>query len=171
VAEQKNLLKIRVTAIIILLLILVSVFGYLNAKGQKLPEGQIRITAGNDIIGEITLEEVQKLPVINKKLVINSTIGLTKHKFTCTPLLEVFNYIDPDIVKDYKRVITRGVDNYTSGVNMEEVLEKNNVLLVYADNGKPLKSKTEGEGTMRIVIINDLYGQRFTNYLVEMQLE
>ena len=54
---------------------------------------------------------------------------------------------------------------------MEEVLEKNNVYLVYADNGAPLKSKTGTEGTMRIVILDDLYGQRFTNYLVEIQLE
>ncbi len=104
-------------------------------------------------------------------MVINSTGGLTKHKFTGTPLLEVFNYVDPDIVKDYKRVITVGVDKYTSGVDMEEVLQKNNVLLIYEDNGMPLKSKKGDQETMRIVIVNDLYGQRFTNYMVEIQLE
>jgi len=43
--------------------------------------------------------------------------------------------------------------------------------LVYEDNGKPLKSKTGKEGTMRVVILNDIFGQRFTNFLVEMQLE
>ena len=79
--------------------------------------------------------------------------------------------MDPAIVKNYKRVITRGVDNYVSGLNMEEVLESNNVFLVYADNGKALKSKSSREGTMRIIILNDPYGQRFTNYLVEIELE
>ena len=54
---------------------------------------------------------------------------------------------------------------------MEEVLQKNNVLLVYEDNGMPLKSKSGDKATMRIVIANDMYGQRFTNYLVEIQLE
>jgi len=63
------------------------------------------------------------------------------------------------------------VDKYPSGVDVEEVLQKNNVLLVYEDNGMPLKSKKGDRETMRIVIVNDLYGQRFTNYLVEIQLE
>lgn len=170
-AGQKSALQIIVTVIAVLLVILGGIFGYLNAKGEKLNEGQLRIKADNVVIGEITVEEIEKLPVVNKKMVINSTSGLTKHKFTCTPLLEVFNHIDPQIVKEYKRVITKGVDNYTSGVDMEEVLQKNNVLLVYEDNGMPLKSKTGSQGTMRIVIVNDLYGQRFTNYLVELQLE
>ena len=168
--EQKVSLKF-IVPVIVILVVLAGVFGYLNSKGERLEEGKIRLKAGNEVIGEITLDEVRKLPVVDKKLVINSTTGLTKHKFTCTPLLAVFNQIDPEIVKQYKRVITRGVDNYTSGVNMEEVLEKNNVLLVYADNDMPLKSKTGSEDTMRIVILNDLYGQRFTNYLVEIQLE
>lgn len=170
-AEQKNKLKTVVTVLAVLLVILVAIFGYLNARGEKLNEGQLRIEAGNDIIAEVTLEEIRKLPAVNKKMVINSTSGLTKHKFTGTPLLEVFNYVDPNIVKDYKRVITIGVDKYTSGVDMEEVLQKKNVLLVYEDNGMPLKSKKGDQETMRIVIVNDLYGQRFTNYLVGIQLE
>ena len=54
---------------------------------------------------------------------------------------------------------------------MNEVLEKNNVFLVYEDNGEPLKSKIGEEGTMRVIILNDIFGQRFTNFLVEMRLE
>ena len=44
-AEQKSLLKIVVTVIAVLLIILVGIFGYLNAKGEKLNEGQLRIRA------------------------------------------------------------------------------------------------------------------------------
>ncbi|MDD3269285.1 MAG: molybdopterin-dependent oxidoreductase [Syntrophomonadaceae bacterium] len=162
--------KFLVSAIVILVVI-TGILGYLNYQEDKLPEGQIRVKAGNKVIGAITLDEIKKLPAVNKKLVIDSTTGLSKHKFTCTPLLEVFNHIDPQIIKQYKRVLTRGVDNYVSGVDMAEVLEKNNVLLVYADNGEPLKSKTGPQDTMRIVILNDPFGQRFTNYLVEIELE
>ncbi|MGR6836647.1 molybdopterin-dependent oxidoreductase [Syntrophomonas erecta] len=167
---QKISLK-SLLALIVVLIVLIGLFGYLNARGEKLAEGTIILKAGKQVIGEITIEDVEKLPAVNKKVVINSTSGLSKHKFTGTPLAEVFNHFDPQIVKQYERVITRGVDNYVSGVNMEEVLEKNNVLLVYADNGEPLKSKTGTSGTMRIIILNDLYGQRFTNYLVEIELE
>lgn len=168
--------KVRLTnktiiIIIICLIAIIGVFLYLNSLEERLDEGEIRITAGGNILGIVTLEDVKQLPVVKKKLAINSTLGITKHQFTCTPLLEVFNKIKPSIANDYKKIITIGVDNYTSSIKMDEVLEKNNVFLVYEDNGKPLKSKTGKEGTMRIVILNDIFGQRFTNFLVEMRLE
>lgn len=167
----RNIPSKLVISTILVLVIGISILGYLNSRGEKLPEGRIRIKAGSEVIGEITVDEISKLPAVNKKMVIDSTSGLTKHNFTCTPLLGVFNQIDPEIATRYKRVITRGVDNYTSGLDMEEVMEKNNVYLVYADNGEPLQSKNGDAGTMRIVILNDPFGQRFTNYLVEIELE
>ncbi len=168
--------KVRLTnkmiaVIIICLIIVVGIFLYLNSLEERLDEGEIRIKAGNNVLGIVTLEDVKQLPAVKKKLAINSTLGITKHQFTCTPLSEVFNKIEPNIVNDYKKIITIGVDNYTSSIKMDEVLEKNNVFLVYEDNGKPLKSKTGKEGTMRVVILNDIFGQRFTNFLVEMRLE
>ena len=168
--RQKKPAKYMIVTIVILIAI-ISIFTYLNSKGEKLPEGKVRLTAGNDIIGEISLDEVRKLPAVSKKVVINSTRGLTKHNFTGTPLLEVFNSIDPQITKEYQRVITKGTDNYISGINMEEVMRKNNVILVYEDDGKPLKSKMGEVDTMRIIILKDVFGQRFTNFLVELQLE
>ncbi len=168
--------KVRLTnkaiiIIIICLVVIVGIFLYLNSLEERPDEGEIRIKAGNNIVGVVTLEDVKQLPAVKKKLAINSTLGITKHQFTCTPLSEVFNQIDPGIVNEYKKIITIGVDNYTSAIKMDEVLEKNNVYLVYEDNGKPLKSKTGKEGTMRVVILNDIFGQRFTNFLVEMRLE
>lgn len=168
--------KVRLTnkmiaVIIICLIIVVGIFLYLNSLEERLDEGEIRIKAGNNVLGIVALEDVKQLPSVKKKLAINSTLGITKHQFTCTPLSEVFNKIEPNIVNDYKKIITIGVDNYTSSIKMDEVLEKNNVFLVYEDNGKPLKSKTGKEGTMRVVILNDIFGQRFTNFLVEMRLE
>lgn len=42
--------------------------------------------------------------------------------------------------------------------------------MVYADGGKPLKTKTGKDGTLRIVIVDNQFGQRFTNFLVSMEL-
>ncbi len=160
-----------VIIIITCLVIVVAIFLCLNLREERLDEGQIRIRAGSDILGTVTLEDVKQLPAVKKKLAINSTLGITKHHFTCTPLSEVFNKVDPSIIDKYEKIITIGVDNYTSPIRMKEVLKTNNVYLVYEDNGEPLKSKTGVEGTMRVVILNDQFGQRFTNFLVEMQLE
>lgn len=165
--QNTKLIGVVATALVVVIM----VFACLNRHHEEFAEGKIVLKAGNEIIGEIMLEDVKRLPAVEKKLVIDSTEGFSRHNFTCTELREVFNYIDPQIVNRYKRVITRGVDNYVSGVNMEEVQEENNVYLVYADNGEPLVGHGGETGTMRIVILNDLYGQRFTNYLVAMELE
>jgi len=170
-ASKVKLTNKTIVIIITCLTVIVGIFLYLNSRQERLDEGEIRIKAGNNILGVVTLEDVKQLPVVKKKLAINSTLGITKHQFTCTPLSEVFNKIDPNIVNEYKKVIAIGVDNYASAIKMDEVLEKNNVYLVYEDNGKPLKSKIGEEGTMRVVILNDVFGQRFTNFLVEMRLE
>ncbi|MFW5647535.1 MAG: molybdopterin-dependent oxidoreductase [Candidatus Alkaliphilus sp. MAG34] len=170
-ASETKLTNKIIVIIIICLVIIVGIFLYLNSRMERLNEGEIRIKAGNNVMGIVTLEDVKQLPSVKKKLAINSTLGITKHQFTCTPLSEIFNRIDPGIVNEYKKIVTIGVDNYASAIKMDEVLEKNNVYLVYEDNGKPLKSKTGEEGTMRVVILNDIFGQRFTNFLVEMRLE
>lgn len=170
-ASKTRLTNKAIIIIIICLIVIVSIFLYLNSREERLNEGEIRIKAGDNVLGVVTLEDVKQLPAVKKKLAINSTLGITKHQFTCTPLSEVFNRIDPGIVNKYKKIITIGVDNYTSGIKMDEVAEKNNAYLVYEDNGEPLKSKTGGEGTMRVVILNDIFGQRFTNFLVEIRLE
>lgn len=170
-ASKIKLTNKTIAIIIIGLIVIVGIFLYLNSFEERFDEGEIRIRAGGDILGIVTLDDVKQLPVVKKKLAINSTLGITKHEFTCTPLLEVFNKIDPDIVDQYEKVVTIGVDNYISAVKMNEVLEKNNVFLVYEDNGEPLKPKTGEEGTMRVIILNDIFGQRFTNFLVEIRLE
>ncbi len=157
--------------IIACLAVSVSILAYLNSPGEKLNEGEIKITARNKVLGTVTIDDVRQLLAVKKKLAINSTKGITKHQFTCTPLLDIFNMIESGICEKYDGVITIGVDNYTSYVKMDEVLEKNNVFLAYEDNGKPLATKMGKEGSMQLIILNDVFGQRFTNFLVEIRLE
>jgi len=121
--------KIIIIIIMAILAVIIGTFAYLNAKGGIIEEGKIKLRAGNTVLGEITIADVKKLSAVNKKLVINSTSGLSKHEFTGTPLLEVLNHIDPEIVERYKKVYTKGTDNYVSGVNMEEVVEKTMFIL------------------------------------------
>ncbi len=165
--DQKKILY----AVIALLVIIIVVFAFLNRGDENLQEGQILVKTGDNVIGVLTVADLQKLPAAQKKMVIQSTSGMTKHEFTGTPLLDALNSIDPGLSQKYTRIITRGIDNYTSGVNMSEVLRPNNVFIVYADRGEPLKTKTGGEGAMRIIIYQDEFGQRFTNFLTRLELQ
>lgn len=156
---------------IALLVVIVAVFSFLNRDKTGLLEGTVVVKAGDSVLGSFTIDDLRQLPAVEKKMTINSTKGNTENEFTCVSLLAVLNSIDPGLTQRYQKILSRGVDNYTSGVNMSEVLQPDNVYIAYADYGKPLKTKTGEDGSMRIVICNDDYGQRFTMWLVSLELQ
>lgn len=156
---------------ILLLAVIVVVFSFLNRSPDNLQEGQLLVKAGEKQLALLTIADLQQFPVVEKKMVINSSRGKSEHQFTCTELSEVLDSIDTGLASQYSRIITRGIDNYTSGLEMSEVWQPDNVYIAYADRGKPLKTKTGAEGSMRIIIITDEFGQRFTSYLVSIELE
>ena len=162
--------KILVLGIVLLVLI-IAVFSFINRDQTVLKEGTLVIKTGETTLKSLTIADLQKLPVVKKKKTIHSTQGNTGNDFICTPLLAVLNSIDPALTQKYKKIVSRGVDNYTSVIDMSEVLQQDNVYIVYADSGKPLKTKTGGVGSMKVIICNDKFGQRFTNWLVSLELE
>lgn len=133
--------------------------------------GKLAVRAYGTVLGEITLEEIKQLPAVERVLTIHSTAGTSEHRFTGTLLANVLQAVDPALTEDYDLLMTVGVDEYCSGIEMREVLKENAVYLVYADQGQPLPRKDGSPGGMRVIILDDFYGQRFTNYLLEVDLE
>jgi DMSO/TMAO reductase YedYZ molybdopterin-dependent catalytic subunit len=156
---------------IVLLVVIVAVFSFLDRDREGLKEGTVVIRTGDTRLGSFTIADLKKLPAVEKKMTVYSTKGSRETDFTGTPMLAVLNSIDPALTQKYKKIITKGVDNYTSGVDMSEALQPDNVYIVYADYGKPLKTRTGEDGSMQIIICNDDYGQRFTQWLVSMELQ
>jgi hypothetical protein len=156
---------------IVLLCLLVAAFSFLNRDRTGLKEGTVVIKAGDNTLSSFTVEDLQKLPVIEKKTTIHSSRGSTEHSFTGTPLAAVLSSVDPALTQNYIKVVARGIDGYSSVINMSEVLQPDNVYIVYADSGRPLKTKTGGEGSMQVIISGDEFGQRFTYWLVSLELQ
>lgn len=102
------------------------------------------------------------MPSVKRTMSIHSTSGTTKHSFRGTLLSNVIAY---------EWVQPIGVDDYMSDISMEEVMADNCVYVMYEDNGEPLQTKTGEPGAMRVVVLDDVFGQRFTNYLIELVLE
>lgn len=163
--------KKTLTVGIVLLLAVVAVFSFLNRSQDNLQEGQLLIKAGDKNLALLTLADLQQLPAVEREMAINSSRGRSEHQFTCTELASILHSIDPELSTKYSRLVTRGIDNYTSALEMNEVLQPDNVYIAYADAGKPLKSKTGKDGSLRIIIVGDEFGQRFTNFLVSIELE
>ena len=157
--------------VIALLVVVVAVFSFLNRDKTGLREGTVVVKAGEAVLGSFTIDDLRQMPAVEKKMTINSSKGNTDNEFTCVSMLAVLNSIDPELTQKYQKIVTRGVDNYTSGMNMSEVLQPDNVYIAYADYGKPLKTKSGEDGSVRIIICNDDYGQRYTMWLVSLELQ
>ncbi|MFZ3130554.1 MAG: hypothetical protein WA125_05480 [Desulfosporosinus sp.] len=119
----------------------------------------------------LTLDNLRKFPAVRKTMTIHTSRGKEEHEYTLTPLSEVLNGLDPKLTQEYARIVTKGIDNYVSGVNMAEVLEPDNVYIAYLDHGQLLKTRNGQDGSLQIVICADPNGQRFTKFLVSMDLQ
>jgi len=134
--------------------------------------GKLAIRAYGVVLGEVTLDQIREMPSVKRTMTIRSASeGTTAHSFRGTLLSNVLAAVDPDILNEYEWVQPIGVDDYMSKISMEEVLAENNVYVMYEDNGKPLETKKGKPGAMRVVVLDDIFGQRFTNYLIEIVLE
>ena len=133
--------------------------------------GSLAIRAYGVILHEITLNEIRELPSVRRSMSIHSTAGVTQHNFRGTLLSNVLELADPEIKDSYKWLRAVGVDDYISDITMDEVQMENNVYLMYEDNGEPLPMKNGEPGAMRLVVQGDMFGQRFTNYVLEIVLE
>jgi len=131
----------------------------------------LAIRAYGVVIAEVSLDEILKLPSVRRTMSIHSTAGVTQHSFRGTLLSNVLDLVDPTLVESYRWILAVGVDDFISGISMDEVMAENNVFIMYEDNDQPLLMRTGEPGAMRIVVINDIFGQRFTNFLLEIVLE
>ncbi len=131
----------------------------------------IAIRAYGVVLGEVSLDDIKNMPSVRRKITINSTAGTTSHDFRGTLLANVIAAFDETLLSDYAVVQPIGVDDYISNISMEEVLAENKVYIMYEDQGEPLLKKNGKPGAMRVVVLDDFFGQRFTNYLIEIVLE
>jgi len=130
----------------------------------------LAIRTNGVVIAQVSLDDIRALPQVKRTISIHSTAGVSQHSFRGTLLSNILNFVDPGLFDQYQGVLAIGVDEYISDINMDEVIAENNVFVMYEDNDEPLPKKNGEPGSMRIVVINDVFGQRFTNYLLEIVL-
>ena len=131
----------------------------------------LAIRAYGLVLAEISLENIRALPAVKRTLSIHSSAGITQHAFRGTLLSNILELIDPRLMEEYNWALAVGVDDYISGIAMAEIQAENSVFVMYEDNGEPLPKKNGRPGALRIVVLDDIFGQRFTNYLLEIVLE
>ena len=131
----------------------------------------LAIRAYGLVLAEISLDDIRALPAVKRTLSIHSSAGVTQHAFRGTLLANILNLADTRLTEEYSWALAVGVDDYISGIAMAEIEAENSVYVMYEDNGEPLPKKNGQPGALRIVVLDDIFGQRFTNYLLEIVLE
>lgn len=166
---NKNIL---IFGVIVFLVLVVGVLSAFNRSDRSdLQEGQLRIVAGDKMVANVTIADLKKLPSVKKDLTVSTSKGKEVHKYTGVSLLTVLQQHKLDVPGKYSSIIAKGMDGYTSSIKIDELLIPDNVYLMYLDNDKPLQTMKHKPGSMQVVICNDAFGQRFTKYLVELDVE
>lgn len=154
------------------LLLLITVIAVFSLNKGDAREGTLVVEAGDTLLGSFTVADIKTFPAVHKELVLQTNCGdIVEHNYTCVPLLDLLNSIDPGLRQNYDKVITRGIDYYSQVLEMSEVLQPDNVYIAYADFGQPLEMKSGAPGTLQLIVCSDKSGQRFTNWLVSLELQ
>lgn len=132
--------------------------------------GILQIFADGELVGEVTIDEMREMKVVTRRLVVHSSKGDEMFDFKGTMLLGIFDSIDPSLAEEYKYINVVGADEYSAYLTMEEVLEENNVYIMFDNGDEPLPKYDGKPGAMRVIVLKDAYGQRFTNYLTRLEL-
>ncbi len=137
---------------------------------EVLENEKIIIESEGEMLSEVSLEDIKKLKSYKRRITINSSTGTETGDFRGALLSDVLKLADEDYLKDYNTILTTGADTYFSTVTKEELNMENKVFLMYEKDDKPLVGLSDNIESMRLIVIGDDFGQRFTNYVVKIEL-
>jgi len=166
----------KVALILAVLIVVIGVTAMLNRKGAEEKAASQRdailhITAGDfaaevDFDTILSLEEVE-FPAILKR----SGKPAVDTSYTGVQLKDILIEAGAS-TNGITQVITKAVDGYVVVLSLEEVLEDDNVYVVYKRDGEDLGSKEDGgSGPYQVVIRSDPFGQRWNKFLMEIELK
>lgn len=165
----------KVIAAVSVLVIVVALFAYLNsrdAEDRLLSQREARIFIVSaetretvDFETVLELEEHQFTATLR-----SSDGGVRDHTYTGVRLRDLLEHHGLD-VGGAEQVITRAADGYAVALTRDEVMDDDNVYIVYMIDGQPMASREEGgSGPYQVIIRKDEFAQRWNKYLMEIEI-
>lgn len=173
---MKNKKKWIIVVCIVVLVLVVAVFAILNAgnledKKESQEKAEVTITRNDEQVAVFTLEKLEKY----EKTVFNANLDKSgeeavEKSFGGVFLNDVLTDLQISLNGD-EHVIFVAADGYTTAITATEVLEADNIYLVYERDGEPTGTKASGgSGPIEIVIAKDDFSQRWCKFLMEIQI-
>jgi len=170
-------LWIIIIAIVAVLAIALGITAYLNMGniGEKkaLQENAIIvIKSGDKELAQANMDLITSLGEKEFKANLKkSGKPPVEHSYTGVPMKNLFSELKIDTA-NVTTVILKAIDGYSSALTLDEVMEDDNVYIVYKMDGKSLgTAENGGDGPYMALIRKDLYSQRWCKFLTEINLQ
>lgn len=163
---------IIVLACLALLAAVILVLAQLN-KRDDLPEsGQISLKAGDEEAALFTMEQIQAMPFVEvEKEIVSSNYANEKGLYRGVTMAELWSAAGVELER-YQQMVVTSEDGYVAVFPVEELLEPEAILLIYARDGAGLGTMDDGgSGPFRILAVEDQYGTRCAKYVSELALK
>ena len=174
-AKNKKL-WIIIIIIIAVLAIALGVTAYLNmgniSEKKALQENAIlAIKSGDKELAEVNMELITGLGEEEFKANLKkSGKPPVEHSYTGVPMKNLFAELEIDTA-NITTVVLKAIDGYSSALTLDEVMEDDNVYIVYKMDGESLgNAENGGDGPYLALIRKDPYSQRWCKLLTEIDL-
>ena len=131
--------------------------------------GRVILRAYGEILAEISLDEISQLPVAEQNITVHTTEGVNQNVYRGAFLSDVIALVDYRLIGDHNWILSVGVDSHISDIPM--AYADSRVFIMYEVNGGPLPKTTGEPGALRLMVVSDVFGRRFTHNLLEVVLE
>ncbi|AKL94370.1 oxidoreductase [Clostridium aceticum] len=170
-------MKKIIPIVIAVLIIVVGISAYLNRgyvkdKQTMVENASISLKEKGEEVSIVDLAWIEDLQPIEFEANLKSSgKDPVEHIYKGVPLSKVLMSKNLSI-EDKEQVIVRSIDGYTVALGIEEVMQEDNVYIAYERDGEALGKKEEGgSGPYQIIIRKDPFSQRWTKFVVEVELQ
>lgn len=170
----------KIIVIVIALLTVTTAIGaFINMRSSEerrasLKAAEISVIVDGAEVKRFTMQSLAELEIEEFSAKLKSSVmeSPEEHTYTGIALKDLFSSAGISL-EDRSRVITYSADGYAVPLKTEEILENDNIYLVFKDNGDYLSvyGEKDGQGPYMIVVRGDRYSQRWAKYVVEFAVE
>ncbi len=170
--NKKNIIIIAV--ILVIMAAAIAILLCINAsQGTDVERGHVAVTQNGEIVKEFTMEDIEQMEYTEfYKKIVSSSSKDVEGTFRGPTLADVLTAADENILDGAENIIVRSEDDFVSQFSVDEIMQKDNIILAYSVDGESLGDMDNGgSGPYRVVINEDAFGNRSAMYVCELEVE
>lgn len=141
-----------------------------NKRMDLLAEAIIELVTNEESM-EIDLSDIEEVGAENFIGIFDSsTTDKSEHEYTGIEIRDLLGYKSIDL-EDKKAVIVHGADGFSVAYSMDEIVNENNIYLVYMEDGTYLGGReSDGRGPYETIILSDTFSNRRCKWVVKIEV-